>query len=343
MERPGDAGPARRLPRLRGLLRHGDQRHAGPSRAGRRPHRARRPHPDRAAAGAGPGDGRAVRGVDERHPDGGGDRADALPGQRRSDHARAAGAVPGRVRAPGRRPRGRPRVRARPPRAGAGRRVGQVLADRPEFGPVPGVLRLPGRRQGAHRRVHDQRALRPELSPCCGRPSSQQQSSEVTARSDFADWPLLAKLSGLGTQAHMGLIFGLVNQILLAALALGLLCVIVWGYRMWWQRRPTRTDRRALAGTPPARGGVRGLPLWALLVGVPVTVAIGWALPLFGLTLLAFSSSTSSWARCPDADDPPRLPPLRHPSEADPRGPVTVVRPPSAWWLATRRPSTSAR
>ncbi|WP_328534020.1 PepSY domain-containing protein [Micromonospora zamorensis] len=113
-------------------------------------------------------------------------------------------------------------------------------------------------------------------------------ASTVTARSDFADWPVLAKLSGLGTQAHMGLLFGLVNQILLAALALGLLCVIVWGYRMWWQRRPTRTDRRALAGTPPARGGVRGLPLWALLIGVPVTVAIGWALPLFGLTLLAF-------------------------------------------------------
>ena len=47
----------------------------------------------------------------------------------------------------------------------------------------------------------------------------------------------------------MGILFGLVNQILLAALALGLLCVIVWGYRMWWQRRPTRADRRAIAGT----------------------------------------------------------------------------------------------
>ncbi|TNH28064.1 PepSY domain-containing protein [Micromonospora orduensis] len=110
----------------------------------------------------------------------------------------------------------------------------------------------------------------------------------ITARSDFADWPLLAKLSGLGIQAHMGILFGPINQILLAALALGLLCVIVWGYRMWWQRRPTRADRRALAGTPPPRGGVRGLPLWALLIGVPVTVAIGWALPLFGVTLLAF-------------------------------------------------------
>ncbi|MEU8372642.1 PepSY domain-containing protein [Micromonospora sp. NPDC048894] len=113
-------------------------------------------------------------------------------------------------------------------------------------------------------------------------------TTTVTARSDFADWPLLAKLSGLGIQAHMGVLFGPVNQLLLAALALGLLCVIVWGYRMWWQRRPTRTDRRALVGTPPARGGVRAVPRWVLLVGVPSTVAIGWALPLFGLTLLAF-------------------------------------------------------
>ncbi|WP_238432720.1 PepSY-associated TM helix domain-containing protein [Micromonospora tarensis] len=81
---------------------------------------------------------------------------------------------------------------------------------------------------------------------------------QVTARSDFADWPVLAKLSGLGIQAHMGILFGPVNQILLAALALGLLCVIVWGYRMWWQRRPARADRRALAGTPPARGASAG-------------------------------------------------------------------------------------
>ncbi|MFV2100970.1 PepSY-associated TM helix domain-containing protein [Micromonospora sp. LOL_024] len=110
----------------------------------------------------------------------------------------------------------------------------------------------------------------------------------VTARNDFADWPLLAKLSNLGVQAHMGLLFGVVNQILLAAIAIGLLCVVFWGYRMWWQRRPTRTDRRALVGTPPARGGVRGLPLWALLIGVPLVVALGWALPWLGVPLLGF-------------------------------------------------------
>jgi uncharacterized iron-regulated membrane protein len=68
----------------------------------------------------------------------------------------------------------------------------------------------------------------------------------------------MAKLSKLGVQAHMGYQFGLANQLLLAALALGLLCVIVWGYRMWWQRRPTRTDRRAIVGT---RLGERDMPV----------------------------------------------------------------------------------
>ncbi|WP_238005822.1 PepSY domain-containing protein [Dactylosporangium sp. AC04546] len=110
----------------------------------------------------------------------------------------------------------------------------------------------------------------------------------VTARSNFADWPFLAKLSSWGIHAHMGYLFGLINQLLLAALALGLLCVIVWGYRMWWQRRPTRAERRALAGPPPARGAWRRLRVTLLIVGVIVAAAIGWVLPAFGVPLLAF-------------------------------------------------------
>ncbi|MER7892248.1 PepSY-associated TM helix domain-containing protein [Micromonospora sp. NPDC094482] len=113
-------------------------------------------------------------------------------------------------------------------------------------------------------------------------------TASVTARSDFASWPLLAQLSSLGVQAHMGLLFGPVNQILLAALAVGLLCVVVWGYRMWWQRRPTRTDRRAPVGTAPVRGAWQRLPGWGIALGVPVVFAVGWALPLFGVTLLGF-------------------------------------------------------
>jgi len=40
----------------------------------------------------------------------------------------------------------------------------------------------------------------------------------------------------------MGTLFGIFNQIALALLAIGLIFIILWGYRMWWQRRPTRAD-----------------------------------------------------------------------------------------------------
>lgn len=113
-------------------------------------------------------------------------------------------------------------------------------------------------------------------------------SGEITARVDWADHPLLAKLSTLGVNAHMGVLFGLPNQIVLAVIALGLITMIVLGYRMWWQRRPTRGDRRARVGRPPARGAWRQLPWPAVVVGVPVVIALGWALPLLGWSLLAF-------------------------------------------------------
>jgi uncharacterized iron-regulated membrane protein len=113
-------------------------------------------------------------------------------------------------------------------------------------------------------------------------------TNKVVDRVDFADWPFLAKLSAWGINAHMGTLFGITNQILLAALALGLITVIIWGYRMWWQRRPTRTDRRSLAGSPPARGAWQQLPTWAIVAGVPAVFALGWALPLFGIPLAAF-------------------------------------------------------
>jgi uncharacterized iron-regulated membrane protein len=84
----------------------------------------------------------------------------------------------------------------------------------------------------------------------------------------------------------MGLLFGLANQIVLTALAAGLICMVIWGYRMWWHRRPTRGQTRF--GRPPLRGTWRRVPgrvLAPLLVGA---AAIGYFLPLLGLSLLGF-------------------------------------------------------
>ncbi|WP_433089041.1 hypothetical protein ACQP1P_22270 [Dactylosporangium sp. CA-052675] len=90
----------------------------------------------------------------------------------------------------------------------------------------------------------------------------------------------------LAVAAVTGLLFAFspqrdrfVYRLLLGALAIGPLCVITWGYRTWWQRRPTRADRRAPAGPPPARGAWRGVRPPLLVAGALVTAAIGRARP----------------------------------------------------------------
>ncbi|WP_051580877.1 PepSY-associated TM helix domain-containing protein [Pseudonocardia acaciae] len=100
----------------------------------------------------------------------------------------------------------------------------------------------------------------------------------------FADWPLMAKLARWGIDAHMALLFGVPGQIALAALALGLICMIVWGYRMWWLRRPTVP--RARAGDRPERPARASFG--ALLALAGVAIVLGVFLPVFGGSLLIF-------------------------------------------------------
>ncbi|NKQ53144.1 PepSY domain-containing protein [Amycolatopsis sp. K13G38] len=109
-------------------------------------------------------------------------------------------------------------------------------------------------------------------------------TGEVTSVLRFGDWPLAAKLARWGIDAHMGLLFGLANQIVLALVCVGLVGLIVWGYRMWWLRRPTQPR----FGRPYPRGGLRKLPMTVLFPGAVVLIAIGWFLPVFGVSLLVF-------------------------------------------------------
>ncbi|WP_079023765.1 PepSY-associated TM helix domain-containing protein [Streptomyces odonnellii] len=103
----------------------------------------------------------------------------------------------------------------------------------------------------------------------------------------FADYPLLAKLTRFGIDAHMGVFLGVVNQLALAALALTLILIIVWGYRMWWQRRPTKASALTMGRAIP-RGAWRKVPLTVLLPLAAVTALIGWFVPLLGISLLVF-------------------------------------------------------
>ncbi|WP_455361877.1 PepSY-associated TM helix domain-containing protein [Streptomyces sp. SYSU K21746] len=103
----------------------------------------------------------------------------------------------------------------------------------------------------------------------------------------FGDYPVLAKLTRFGIDAHMGVFLGMANQLALAVLMIALIMLIVWGYRMWWLRRPTK-ERRLSVGRPMPRGAWRRVPLPVLLPLVAATALTGWFIPLLGISLLAF-------------------------------------------------------
>ncbi|MFE2880394.1 PepSY-associated TM helix domain-containing protein [Streptomyces roseus] len=103
----------------------------------------------------------------------------------------------------------------------------------------------------------------------------------------FADYPLLAKLTRFGIDLHMGKTFGLANQIALGALALAVMFLVFWGYRMWWLRRPTK-DRALSVGRAQPRGAWRKVPVAVLLPLAAATAVVGWFVPLLGISLVAF-------------------------------------------------------
>ncbi|MFF4052388.1 PepSY-associated TM helix domain-containing protein [Streptomyces chartreusis] len=108
-------------------------------------------------------------------------------------------------------------------------------------------------------------------------------TGEVTDVLRFADYPVLAKLTRWGIDLHTGVLFGLVNQILLMALTLALILLIVWGYRMWWQR-----GRDSAFGRPIPRGAWQQVPPQILVPLVVVVAVIGYFVPLLGISLAAF-------------------------------------------------------
>ncbi|MFB7209483.1 PepSY-associated TM helix domain-containing protein [Streptomyces sp. NPDC056255] len=112
-------------------------------------------------------------------------------------------------------------------------------------------------------------------------------TGKVTDKLVFDDFPVLAKLTRWGIDAHMGLLFGLANQIVLALIAIALIGMLLWGYRMWWLRRPTRAGRTRL-GRPPARGAWRRVPGRVMAPLVVMAAVLAYCLPLFGLPLVCF-------------------------------------------------------
>ncbi|WAT01563.1 PepSY-associated TM helix domain-containing protein [Rouxiella chamberiensis] len=102
----------------------------------------------------------------------------------------------------------------------------------------------------------------------------------------FAQFPLLAKLTRWGVDAHMGVLFGAANQLLLIFFGLGTCALIGWGYLLWWQRRPKMAGQRSPAATLIQTW--RALPIlmrWSFLA---LVVALAFSLPVMGVSLLLF-------------------------------------------------------
>lgn len=104
-----------------------------------------------------------------------------------------------------------------------------------------------------------------------------QYSGAVLKDIRYNDYGAVSKAVSYGTSLHMGRYFGLANQVLCAAISLGLAAMAVTGCVMWWKRRPQRSlgapSRERAA--PPMRGWKTGL------------VLLGMIFPLMGATLLA--------------------------------------------------------
>ncbi|AKN74097.1 peptidase [Streptomyces sp. PBH53] len=109
------------------------------------------------------------------------------------------------------------------------------------------------------------------------------RTGQVVDELRFADYPVLAKLTRWGIDLHSGVLFGLVNQIALALLALALIVLIVWGYRMWWQR-----GRGSAFGRPVPRGAWAQVPPYLLVPALAAVAVLGWFVPLLGIPLAGF-------------------------------------------------------
>ena len=103
-----------------------------------------------------------------------------------------------------------------------------------------------------------------------------QYSGKLLADIAYDDYGRVAQWISYGTSLHMGRYFGLANQIVCAAISLGLAAMAITGFVMWWKRRaggalgaPSRPARRA-----PMRAWRSGLTM------------LGVVFPLMGLTML---------------------------------------------------------
>ncbi|OSN11705.1 hypothetical protein AU512_01075 [Lonsdalea iberica] len=111
-------------------------------------------------------------------------------------------------------------------------------------------------------------------------------SGQVVSKVEFNHFPLAAKLTRWGVDIHMGVLFGLPNQLLLAFFGIGLCSMIVWGYRLWWVRRP----RGSVSQNPlqSVTDAFLSLSLTSRILIAIAALGIGLFLPVMGISAVIF-------------------------------------------------------
>jgi uncharacterized iron-regulated membrane protein len=151
--------------------------------------------------------------------------------------------------------------------------VDQVIERIAPFGLDPPVrLYLPNEHQPRWR-VRSETQNRPRVREL----TLDRMTGELLRDDGFADKSALDKAIHVGIAAHEGQLFGLANQLLGFATALGLLTLCVSALVMWWRRRPGGS-----LGIPAPRVAEFrvGAALWIAIV------ALGLLLPVLGLSIV---------------------------------------------------------
>lgn len=110
------------------------------------------------------------------------------------------------------------------------------------------------------------------------------QQQRVIDHVDFERFPLVAKLTRWGVDAHMGVLFGWPNQLLLVLFAVGLCAAILMAYRAWWKTSNFKQSTIMFSQhslTIWQKGSMSQRIGLVLLLGVT-----GLCLPIFGLSIL---------------------------------------------------------
>ncbi|WP_343674485.1 PepSY domain-containing protein [Paraburkholderia heleia] len=109
-----------------------------------------------------------------------------------------------------------------------------------------------------------------------------QYSGAVLRDIRHEDYGAVSQAISYGTSLHMGRYFGLANQLICAAISLGLGALAVTGFVMGWMRRPARVKGASMLAAPPRERAAPPLRAWKTSL-----VLLGIVFPLMGATLLA--------------------------------------------------------